>query len=118
MHEFIRLSLEDDLASIHDVVSTNREQLYRQAQGTFLTPCEHPFSSVAWLRIEHALGGLQLKRILDEHGVFVLPGRHFYWHDRGRGDQFIRVALARDADMFRDAVTVLGDLCRQIARER
>jgi aspartate/methionine/tyrosine aminotransferase len=117
MHEFIRLSSEDGLASIHDVVARNREQLRQHAPATFLTACEHPFSSVAWLRIGHTLNGRQLKRILDEHGVFVLPGHHFHWHDRSRGEKYIRIALARDADMFHDAVMVLGDVCRQIERD-
>jgi aspartate/methionine/tyrosine aminotransferase len=115
MHEFIRLSQQDDMASIHEVVRVNREALYHNLAGTFLTPCERPFASVAWLRIDHPLSGLELKRILDEHGVFVLPGDHFFWHDRRRGEQYIRVALVRDADMFREAATLLGDVCRKIA---
>jgi aspartate/methionine/tyrosine aminotransferase len=70
---------------------------------------------VAWLRIDHPLDGVELKRILDEHGVFVLPGEHFFWHDRRQGEQFIRVALARDADMFREAAHRLGEVCRKVA---
>jgi aspartate/methionine/tyrosine aminotransferase len=58
---------------------------------------------------------MELKRILDEHGVFVLPGNYFFWHDRGRGDKYIRVALARDADMFSDAAARLGEVCRKVA---
>jgi aspartate/methionine/tyrosine aminotransferase len=118
LHEFIRLSQQDQMASIHQVVATNRQVLYEHIAGTFLTPCEHRFASVAWLRIEQSIDDVRLKRILDERGVFVLPGRHFYWHDRSRGERFIRVALARDSDMFHEAATVLGDVCRTIADER
>jgi aspartate/methionine/tyrosine aminotransferase len=117
-HEFIRLAAQDELASIQEVVATNRDALYEQTSGTFLTPCERRFASVAWLRIEHPVDGLELKRILDQRGVFVLPGRHFFWHDRRRGEKFIRVALVRDADMFREAATLLGDLCREVAKTR
>jgi aspartate/methionine/tyrosine aminotransferase len=60
MNEFIRLSQQDDLASIHKVVSVNRKALYENLRGTFLTPCERPFASVAWLRIDHSLNGLGL----------------------------------------------------------
>jgi aspartate/methionine/tyrosine aminotransferase len=116
MHEFIRLSQQDDLASIHEVIRVNRKALYGSIAGTFLTPCEHPFASVSWLRIDHSLSGLELKQILDEHGVFVLPGDHFFWHDRRQGEKFIRVALARDAEVFREAVSLLGDVCRTIAQ--
>jgi aspartate/methionine/tyrosine aminotransferase len=115
VHEFIRLSEQDDMASIHDVVRVNRKALYEHLAGTFLTPCERPFSSVAWLRIDHSLNGLALKQVLDEHGVFVLPGDHFFWHHRPQGEQFIRVALVRDADTFRDAASRLGKVCRKVA---
>jgi aspartate/methionine/tyrosine aminotransferase len=114
-HEFIRLSQQDDMASVHDVVRINREALYGSLAGTFLTPCERPFSSVAWLRIDHPVAGLELKQVLDEQGVFVLPGNHFFWHDCRQGDKFIRVALVRDADMFREAATLLGEVCRKVA---
>jgi aspartate/methionine/tyrosine aminotransferase len=115
MHEFIRLSEQDDLASVHEVIRVNRQALNDNLAGTFLTPCEHPFASVAWLRIDHSLSGMALKQVLDEHGVFVLPGNHFFWSDPRQGEQFIRVALARDADMFRAAAGLLGDVCRKVA---
>jgi aspartate/methionine/tyrosine aminotransferase len=115
MHEFIRLSQQDDMASIHEVVRVNRKALYDNLVGTFLTPFERQFASVAWLRIEHSLTGMELKQILDEHGVFVLPGNHFFWHDRGKGDKFIRVALTRDTETFRHAATLLGGVCRKLA---
>jgi aspartate/methionine/tyrosine aminotransferase len=115
MHEFIRLSQQDDLGSIHEVVRVNRRSLYDNLAGTILTPCEHRFASVAWLRIDHPLSGLELKQILDDHGVFVLPGKQFFWHDSRQGEQFIRVALTRDADMFREAAALLGEVCRKVA---
>jgi aspartate/methionine/tyrosine aminotransferase len=115
MHEFIRLSQQDDMASIHEVVRINRKALYDNLEGTFLTPCERPYASVAWLRIDHSLSSLELKQILDEHGVFVLAGRYFFWHDHHRGEKFIRVALTRDADMFREAAALLGKVCRKVA---
>jgi aspartate/methionine/tyrosine aminotransferase len=115
MHAFIQLSQQDDMASVQEVVRVNRQVLYDNIAGTFLTPCERPFFSVAWLRIDHAISALELKQVLDEHGVFVLPGNHFFWHDRRRGEKFIRVALARDADVFREAAAVLGDVCRKVA---
>jgi aspartate/methionine/tyrosine aminotransferase len=115
MHEFIRLSEEDNMASIHEVVRVNRRALYDNLAGTFLKPCERSFSSVSWLRIDCSLTGIELKQVLDEHGVFVLPGNHFFWHDRRQGEKFIRVALARDADMFLEAATLLGGVCRKVA---
>jgi aspartate/methionine/tyrosine aminotransferase len=116
MNEFIRLSEQDEMASIHEVVRVNRNALCKNLAGTFLTPCERPFASVAWLRIDHVINGLALKQILDAHGVFILPGRHFFWRHRHHGDQFIRVALVRDADVFCEATGLLGEVCRRIAK--
>jgi aspartate/methionine/tyrosine aminotransferase len=115
LHEFIRLSRQDDMASIHEVIRVNRKALYDSLAGTSLTPCERPFASVAWLRIGHSLSGRELKQVLDEQGVFVLPGDYFFWHDRRQGEKFIRVALARDADMFREAAARLGEVGRKVA---
>jgi aspartate/methionine/tyrosine aminotransferase len=115
MHEFIQLSQRDDMASIHEVVRVNRTALYDNIAGTFLAPCEHTFASVAWLRIEHSLGGLELKHLLDQHGVFVLPGDHFFWENHRQGEKFIRLALTRDPDMFQAAAVLLGDVCREVA---
>jgi aspartate/methionine/tyrosine aminotransferase len=103
------------MESVHEVVRANRQALYDNLAGTFLTPCERQFASVAWLRIDHPLDASELKQVLDGHGVFVLPGDHFFWHDRRQGEKFIRVALARDAEMFREAATLLGQVCRKVA---
>jgi aspartate/methionine/tyrosine aminotransferase len=116
VNEFILLSEQDDMASIHEIVRVNRKALYEDLAGTFLMPCERPFASVAWLRIRHAMTGLALKQVLDKHGVFVLPGDLFFWHNRLRGEQYIRVALVRDAKMFREASGLLGEVCRKVAK--
>jgi aspartate/methionine/tyrosine aminotransferase len=96
-------------------VRTNRQTLYSQLCGSFLTPREHSFGSVSWLEIGNSTTAFELKQILDAQGVFVLPGNHFYWSDRRQGDTFVRVALTRDADMFAEAAALLAEVCRQVA---
>jgi aspartate/methionine/tyrosine aminotransferase len=115
MHEFIRLSISDDLKSIRNVVEVNRRVLHKNIEDTFLQPCGQSFLSVAWLRIDSPLTGMELRQILDGHGVFVLPGEHFYWANRSQGEKYIRVALTRDEDMFSEAANVLGCVCRKVA---
>lgn len=115
VHQFIQLSQQDDLAKIREVVRINREALYRNLAGTFLTPCEKPFASVAWLRIDGAISGPELKQMLDQCGVYVLAGNHFYWSDHRLGDRYIRVALTRDAEVFAAAAEQLGAFCRKLA---
>jgi aspartate/methionine/tyrosine aminotransferase len=115
VHEFIRLSQNDDLAQIRNVVGVNRSALNRSLCDTFLTPCEKPYSSVAWLRIDAPITGAELKQTLDENGVYVLPGNHFYWSDHRLGDGYIRVALTREPDVFAQAAALLGRVCRKLA---
>jgi aspartate/methionine/tyrosine aminotransferase len=114
-HEFVRLSQLDDLASIHRVVRDNRKALYESLAGTFLTPCERPFASISWLRIDHPMNGTDLHRALAQRGLFVLPGNQFFWHDGRKGEHFIRVALTRDPDMFGEAAALLRAVCCEIA---
>jgi hypothetical protein len=83
-------------------------------RDTFLTPCEKPFTSMAWLRIDAPILGSELKDILDRNGVFVLAGDYFYWSNRSQGARFIRVALTRDPDVFAEAAVRLGEVCRKI----
>ena len=113
-HQFILLSQQDDLAKIREVVRVNREVLYDCLQSTFLTPCEKPFTSMAWLRIDAPVTGSELKQLLDRHDVHVLAGNYFYWSDHGRGDRYIRVALTRDAEIFAEAAARLGRVCRKL----
>lgn len=117
MHEFIRLSIADDLASIRRPVAENRRVLTRCLERTSLTPAERPFQSVAWLRIDYPLTASELKQTLEENGVFVLPGDYFYWSNRSLGEKYIRVALARDPDIFAEAAERLGEVCRKVAQK-
>ncbi len=115
MHEFIRLSQADELAHIQHIVQTNLQTLYHQLEGTLLTPMGKPFMSVAWLRVDYPMTGFELKEILDDHGVHILSGDHFYWTDHKLGSQFVRIALTRDPDVFAQAASMLGETCRKIS---
>ncbi len=116
VHEFIKLSMEDEMAYIHDLTRTNRNALYKNLEGTFLTPVEKDFASMVWLRIENGMSGFEVKEMLDEAGIFVLPGDYFYWSDKSLGRNYIRVALSRDPDLFSIAATQIGKVCRQVER--
>jgi hypothetical protein len=48
-----------------------------------------------------------LQAYLLDHQIYVLSGKHFYWHDPARGQRFIRIALARDPHMFDQASSAL-----------
>lgn len=102
-------SKTDNFESIRGLIKQNREFLRTQLQGTFLAP-EYYNSrvSVEFLKINKQLKANELKSYLEKFGIMVLPGNYFYWHQPERGDYFIRVALARDQDIFQKAVLSLA----------
>jgi len=114
MTEFLKLSERDTLGQIRDLVSQNRRVLYQELESTFLVPEEAPFASMTWLRITNKLLASNLIEKLSVGGIHILPGNQFFWSDPSLGNKFVRVALARDPDMFKIASKTLGELCRKI----
>ncbi|HEX7963208.1 MAG TPA: pyridoxal phosphate-dependent aminotransferase [Candidatus Saccharimonadales bacterium] len=118
--EFIKVSAADNLKTAKGVVATNRRALYQALEGSFLTPREKGFTSVAWLKITNGMRADALCALLKANGIFVLPGQHFYWNggtdqDGNGGDCYIRVALARDTDKFNRALVRLKEVFAQVA---
>lgn len=109
MTAFINHSINDNLHSVHEVVKTNRNTLYKAIQGTILTPVEKPYMSMAWLAVKEKTG-FQVKQMLDENGVHILPGDFFYWSDHSKGKYFVRIALVRTPRVFAEAAKILGNI--------
>jgi aspartate/methionine/tyrosine aminotransferase len=66
--------------------------------------------SVAWFRIDHPrLWATRLHADLVDIGVSLLPGTGFFWSLPSRGEDYVRIALARDPRMFASAVTQVRD---------
>jgi aspartate/methionine/tyrosine aminotransferase len=106
---YIEDSIADGFSSIRDVLMRNREAARSTLAGSILEYQEPIVPvSVAWFRIDHPeLTASELRSELISQGVYVLPGRYFYWSQPSRGDSFIRIALARDPEMFATAMTRL-----------
>lgn len=104
--EYVADSIVDDLRGIRDVLDTNRDLVREALAGTILD-YQEPVAdvSVVWAKLrDERLTATQLQKDLETVEVYVLPGTYFYWHDRARGERFIRIALARDPVMFREAI--------------
>jgi len=100
--ENIRLSQRDDLQSVRTVIEANRRALSTALNDSSLRPIE-PMTrvSVAWLQVVDAsVTSHDIHRMALEAGVYVLPGRYFFWARHSDGDQYVRVALARDTEVF------------------
>ncbi|MEU3751565.1 pyridoxal phosphate-dependent aminotransferase [Streptomyces olivoreticuli] len=116
--EYIEDSIEDDLSSVRDVLTRNRETARKALDGTILEYQEPVVNvSVAWFRIDHPeLTATELQRELTADGLYLLPGRYFYWSEPGKGESYLRIALARDPQMFSAAMTRLATALDRHAR--
>ncbi|MEU5218659.1 pyridoxal phosphate-dependent aminotransferase [Streptomyces sp. NPDC020807] len=116
--QYVENSEADSLASVRDVLDVNRAAVKEALQGTILE-YQEPLAktSVAWARIDHPeLTATELQAELREVGVYVLPGRFFYWSQPGRGEPFVRMALAREPEMFAGAMKRLREVLDRYAR--
>lgn len=115
---YVEDSMEDGWASIRDVLETNRQAARRLLDGTILRYREPVVPvSVAWFEIARPdLTATELQRILHGHGIYVLPGTYFYWNEPARGERFVRMALARDPEMFRSAMVTLRGVLQEHVR--
>jgi DNA-binding transcriptional MocR family regulator len=97
------------LGRLHALIAHNREILASALKGTGAA-IEHPESrtSVALVRLPDGVHGQRLWRDLASKGLYVLPANAFFWAEPAEGDEFVRVALARDPDILGLAATELA----------
>jgi aspartate/methionine/tyrosine aminotransferase len=113
---FIEKSCEDDLECMRYIADTNRAVLYKAVEGSILKPVERPILGVVWLEIAPE-SGKTAEDVVDQlalNGVFVLPGTYFYWSDKSKGNDFIRIALVRDTKKFARAAEIIHNACRKL----
>ena len=106
LSEYLLDSDADDFASVRDVLHQNREFLRAHLEGSVMEYCEPVLeTSVSWLRIRdpNLDAGKVQQRALSRN-VYILPGNYFYWSRRAFGDRYIRIALAREPGIFRQAI--------------
>lgn len=109
LRRYIEESIEDRMASVRDLLARNRSTVVKALDSSALR-YQEPFTkvSVAWFKIGHpTLTATKLQRAAARTGVYVLPGKFFYWSQPSKGERYVRIALARDPDMFEVAVTRL-----------
>jgi aspartate/methionine/tyrosine aminotransferase len=120
LEKYVRDSISDGFASVRDTITTNRRAAIEALSGTVL---EHVApvveTSVAWFAIRDPhIDSTQLQQLLIEHDVYILPGTYFFWNSPRLGDRHVRLALAREPEMFLEAVTALADALNKIAHAR
>lgn len=105
--QYIQDSEKDDGRSIVELVERNRAVAAQHLNGELLELQQPKIPiSVAWFKIlDPNVRATELQqKIYEAAKVYVLPGTYFFWDDPQRGERFIRIALARDTDMFTQAM--------------
>ncbi len=107
--EYILDSEKDNFASVYDLLERNREVAKKELAGSLLEFQEPKAKvSVAWFKITDSnISATKLQQAILAEGVYVLPGTYFFWSDRSKGERYIRIALARNTEMFEPAIKLV-----------
>jgi len=109
--EYVKASEEDNFQSVSSLLNRNRDIVKQMLAGTLLKYIEpQTKTSVAWFEItDPTIHADELHEHLRQYGVYVLSGRYFYWHNPRQGQRYIRLALARDTDVFTESVKAIKE---------
>lgn len=109
INQYVLDSEQDNFASVFRLLENNRAFATEVLEGSVLEPIDPVAKvSVLWCKIKREqIKATKLKRYLTKFGIHLLPGTYFYWDDHGTGERYIRIALARDSDVFVQAMQAL-----------
>ena len=113
--EYILDSEQDNFASVHGLLLRNRAIAEGILNGSILEPMQPEVNvSVMWCKIKDpSLKASELKAYLTDFGIHVLPGTYFFWDEPERGERYIRIALARNTQVFEPAIRSLRQAVEQ-----
>lgn len=116
--EYVRDSKQDGFASVRDLLDRNRDLARRRLDCSKLRYVTPPVeTSVAWFEItDPAWTADALQAYLLESDIYVLSGRYFFWENPDKGQRFIRIALAREPDLFAGAMDVMSRALAELGR--
>lgn len=96
------------------VVAINRKRLFELlADVTDLVATSDSRLSVAWLQLRDARA-TEVCAGWAERGLVVLPGTAFHWNEPALGEAYVRVALARDPELFAKGADLLRTEIRRL----
>ena len=99
--------------TIWSTVDIRRQKIRQCIQGTRLRvdpTALHSMISVEWLECrETSLTDLDVTEVLADRGLYILPGRQFFWNSGHRDDRHfnIRLSLLKPRDSFDEAMNIL-----------
>jgi aspartate/methionine/tyrosine aminotransferase len=107
--QYILDSEKDNFASVYTLLRKNKEMAEVILEGSILSPIEPLVKvPVLWCKIlNENIKATDLKEYLEKSGVHILPGTYFFWNDKEKGQHYVRIALARDADRLEAGLKAL-----------
>jgi aspartate/methionine/tyrosine aminotransferase len=115
---FMEDGIASDLRTSYDLLATNRAYLknsIRKHQLPLAIEERRAALSVAWLRISaKSLTADDVYNTARKHNIVLLPGDKFFWDDPSKGAQYLRIALAREQNVFQETVDALANVLRQL----
>jgi aspartate/methionine/tyrosine aminotransferase len=110
--QYLYESKRDNFYSITSLLETNREMIKRELFGHLLEYCEPKVNvSVSWWKIkDNKITATELQKLLQKEEIYVLPGTYFFWSDHSQGEDYIRIALAREPEMFAAAIKLIKEV--------
>lgn len=109
--KYVQASKADGFRTVAELLDRNRNTSKKMLHGKILSYCEPQIkTSVAWFEIkDQSINADSLHNHLLAHNVYILSGKYFYWHNPDKGQRYIRIALARDSEMFDEAMRVMKE---------
>ena len=107
--QYILDSEKDKFESVYRLLDKNRS-MTKDVLASSLLEFQEPQAhvSVAWFKIKNPkVKATELQKIILAEGVYVLPGTYFFWSDHKQGEQYMRIALARNTEMFEPAIKLV-----------
>jgi aspartate/methionine/tyrosine aminotransferase len=107
--EVAKSSKQNKFKDFRDLLKTNRKYLIEIASKSNFFEIVNPDSrvSVILLKINFDINANDLVDYLFEKGIGLLPGTPFFWDNTKQGENFIRIALARNVEYFKSGIDKL-----------
>lgn len=100
--QYILDSEKDNFSSVISLINRNREIALEKLSGSILVPLNQEVEvSVLWCKlINPEISSTELTAFLANHEIHILPGTYFFWNKKEIGEEYVRIALARDTNVF------------------
>ncbi|MCG6969499.1 MAG: aspartate/tyrosine/aromatic aminotransferase [Gammaproteobacteria bacterium] len=114
--KYVQASEADNFKTVAQLLNRNRKTAKEMLDGDVLSYCEPRIkTSVAWFEIkDQNVSADYLHNHLLQYKVYVLSGKYFYWHNPAKGQRYIRIALARDSEVFDKAMQVMREALNEL----